>query len=280
MQVNPRDSLAINAPDLSDICISQTAKELSNAMITSFGSVSLPNDKIYGLYDPSSPEGGQTCANGFLGEADEFEGVLRTSELTYAQPNETNLKQEFDVSFEAGHDKYRISLLDMLKPSEKDSDRNVTYDPEVARSVLKDAAMFVNIDNVFSAPSQFDELLPVKPLIYKDSGNARSVDDRIQSSINVKTEPGIEVPGSSFCKYCNFGNTPLGARTHCPCHLTFGVNKDQGSGMDRMFGMAQEGYGQVESYHGGIRETSLQVYHSTLKTEAAGWMDVADSTFR
>ncbi|KAK6291073.1 hypothetical protein J4Q44_G00385290 [Coregonus suidteri] len=282
--------------------ISETAKELSDAVSVSLGLSSQLNEIVdNGRSNTAfSVDSGRNYGNRFsVSEESSLEfgaGASMTSELTTQMPRKTIVKSNYlGPSFEVNQDICGLNYVGFLQnlELEMDSEWNVTrptHDLEMARGFHKNSDMFVNLDNGNVVPSQYDELLPLSSPLRKDSPNPlfgrdlpdpSTVNDLIQSSRNIKTEPGHEgscpvAGGSWFCKYCDNGNCmSRGARKPFPCSSSPGVNCQ-----DYDSGMPQEVHVQAQSYQSVMmRERALQVYHSAINKESSGWLG-ADSSLR
>uniref|UniRef100_A0A4W5RZW5 Androgen receptor n=1 Tax=Hucho hucho TaxID=62062 RepID=A0A4W5RZW5_9TELE len=272
------------------------ANELSGAVSVSLGLSSQFNEIVdHGRSDtPFSADSGPNHRNRFFVSEDFGAGASLTSELTTQMPRETIIKSN-GPSFEVNQDIGGLNDLGFLQAleRERDSEWNVTrptHDLEMAQGLRKNSDMFVNLDNGNAVPSQFDELLPLSSPLRKDSPallfgrdfpDTSTVNDLIQSSRNIKLEPGHEGPcpvadGSWFCKYCDNGNCmSRGARKPFPRTSSPGVNhQDDDSGMPRGFHVQAQSYQSVM-----MGERGLQVYHSAIKKDSSGWMG-ADPSLR
>ncbi|XP_038837874.1 androgen receptor-like [Salvelinus namaycush] len=275
---------------------SHTANELSDAVSVSLGLSSQFNEIVdNGRGDtPFSADSGPNHGNRFSVSEDFGDGASLTSELTTQMPRKTIIISN-GPSFEVNQDICGPNYLGFLQTPERerDSEWNVTrptHDLEMARDPRKNSDMFVNLDNGNAVPSQFDELLPLSSPLRKDPPalvfgrdfpDTSTVNDQIQSSRNIKIEPGHEGPcpvadGYWFCKYCDNGNCmSRGARKPFPCTSFPGVNYT-----DYDSGMPQEFHVQAQSYQSVMMgERGLQVYHSAIKKDSSGWMG-ADPSLR
>lgn len=270
--------------------------ELSDAVSVSLGLSSQFNEIVdNGRGDtPLSTDSGPNLGNRFSVSENFGAGASLTSELTTQMPRKTIIISN-GPSFEVNQDICGPNGLGFLQTLERERDSEwkvtrPTHDLEMAQGLRKNSDMFVNLDNGNAVPSQFDELFPLSSPLRKDPPGlvfGRDFPDtstfnyQIQSSRNIKLEPGHEGPypvadGSWFCKYCDNGNCmSRGARKPFPCTSFPGANyTDYDSGMPQDFHVQAQNYQRVM-----MDERGLQVYHSAIKKDSSGLMG-ADPSLR
>ncbi|XP_040903774.1 androgen receptor-like isoform X2 [Toxotes jaculatrix] len=176
----------------------------------------------------------------------------------------------------------QVSCMDLLRSDEMDSAQTVTRGPVISRYVCKESNLFMNPVVELPEPSQVDELLTLKqyspysanPNLCRGTQGVWCANERAYSSRS-EPERGGSGGHNMLCKYCNFGQIPIGSRQECHC-VWYSKGERGGKGGIRA-AMAQE-YGQVERYQSAIAQG--QATFPTIKTEPSVWVDFADHSFR
>ncbi|XP_071400340.1 progesterone receptor-like isoform X1 [Centroberyx affinis] len=268
-----------NRAGISDTCACPSSTGLSNAVSVSLGldSGSSQQNNINHTSGCAFAECVPTLGNTPPEVSELGAAVSVTLELSGDPPNEVNPKA--DDFEQVCHDIYRVSCMDLLRSSEMDSSRTLARGPAIARYVCKESNLFMAPADERPVPSQVDELLPLKPYsaysaspaLFRDTAGVWCVSERIYTGRSEPERGGLG-GHNVFCKYCNYGQASLGSRQQCYCV----PYRDGGKG-DMRAGMAQ-GYGQVESYQSAFPQRHAN--NATIKTEATGWLDCTDTSFR
>ncbi|XP_056239559.1 androgen receptor-like [Seriola aureovittata] len=275
--MNERDCL-----DTADTHACPTTAELSKAVSVSLGldSVSSPlnntNPCFSGAFADCDPTRGNSSRGvSMLGAA----GNMNSEGSRFLLSDSSLREADFG---EVCHGIQQVSCMDLLRSSEMDSAQTMTRGPVISRYVCKESNLFINPLVELPAPSQVDELSPLKqysaysanPNLYRDTQGVWCANERAYSG---RSEP--ERCGSGghnlLCKYCNCGQTHLASRHECHC-VWYSKGEQGGKGGTRA-AMAQE-YGQVERYQNAVAQG--QATFSTIKTEPSVWVDCADRSFR
>ncbi|KAL7395987.1 hypothetical protein ABVT39_026740 [Epinephelus coioides] len=267
--------------DSADTCACPTTAELSKAV-----SVSL------GLDSMSSPLNNMNQCSGGSGAFADFDPTVESSsrgaqELSGAHMvssggirlllNDTNPRE--DDFGEVCHDIQQVSCMDLLKSGEMDSAQSVTRGPVISRYVCKQSNLFVSPVEELSAPSQVDELLPLKPYsAYSANPNLYRDTSGVWCAYSSRSEPERGGSGGHnlLCKYCNCGQASHGSRQQCHCAW---YNSGEQGGKGGMRAAMAQGYGQVESYPSAVPQGQAATL-SAIKTESSVWVECTDRTFR
>ncbi|XP_022607410.1 androgen receptor-like [Seriola dumerili] len=275
--MNERDCL-----DTADTHACPTTAELSKAVSVSLGldSVSSPLNNTNPCFSGAFPDCDPTRGNSSRGVSTLGAAGNMNSEGSRFLLNDSSLR-EADFG-EVCHGIQQVSCMDLLRSSEMDSAQTMTRGPVISRYVCKESNLFINPLVELPAPSQVDELSPLKqysaysanPNLYRDTQGVWCANERAYSG---RSEPDRCGSGGHnlLCKYCNCGQTHLASRHECHC-VWYSKGEQGGKGGIRA-AMAQE-YGQVERYQNAVAQG--QATFSTIKTEPSVWVDCADRSFR
>ncbi|XP_035524708.1 androgen receptor isoform X1 [Morone saxatilis] len=270
-----------NRLDTADTCACPTTAELSKAVSVSLGldTVSSPallnnmnqcsSSSAFSDFDP-------TVENSSRG-VPEF-GAARdmNSEGSGFLLNDSTQRE--DDFGEVCHGIQQVSCMDLLRSGEMDSAQTVTRGQVISRYVCKESNLFLNPVVEMPAPSQMDELLPLKPYpAYSANPNLYRDTPGVWCAYSGPSEPERGASGGHtlLCKYCNCGQVSHGSRQEC--HCVWYSKSEQGRKGGTRAAMAQ-GYGQVESYQSAIPQGHATF--SNIKTEPSVWVDCADRSFR
>ncbi|XP_029961568.1 androgen receptor-like [Salarias fasciatus] len=238
-----------------------------------------------GLDSVASPLGGTNqCSSGAFADCDPAAGSR--SQAGSMNPEGARLvlgdsgAREDDFG-EVCHGIQQVSCMDLFRSDDMDSARAVTRGSVISRYVCKEPSVFVSPAQELPAPSHVAVPLkpysayPAAPSLYRDAPGVWCATERAYGE---RPEPQRGAPaGHNFqCKYCNCGQSSLGAKQECRC-VWYSRGEQQGAKGGMRAAMAP-GYGQVESFPSAIPQG--QPTFSNIKTEPPIWLNCADRSFR
>ncbi|CAN9514769.1 unnamed protein product [Ophioblennius macclurei] len=277
------NSLLMNERDRSDPAepYACPTTELSKAV-----SVSLGLDSVASPLNSTNQ-----CSNGAFADCDPAAGSRSQAGNMNSESNRLVLGdsgvREDDFG-EVCHGIQQVSCMDLFRSDDMESARAVTRGSVISRYVCKESNVFVS--PVQELPATSHVAMPLKPYsaypaaaaaaaaassLYRDAPGVWCATERAYGE---RPEPQRGAPaGHNFqCKYCNCGQTSLGAKQECRC-VWYSRGEQQGAKGGMRSAMAQ-GYGQVESFPSAIPQG--QSTFSNIKTEPPIWLNCTDRGFR
>lgn len=265
------NSFRMNRSDSTDPSACPTTAELSKAVSVSLGLDTAPSpisnmnqcssSSAYSDFDPTAESSSQGVP--------EF-GATRNvnSECSVILIRGTNIRE--GGFREVCHDRQQLSCMDLLRSGDMNTAQTLTRGPVISRYLCRESNLFTNPAAEQPAPSQADELLPLKPYRAYSANPDLYRDPAALCAYSGQSEPARgEADGhKSLCKYYNCEQDSYGSRQECYClwYSKGAQSREDGTGS----AMAQE-YGQVESYQSAIPRGHATF--STIKSEPSVWMD-------